>query len=273
MSFAILRIKKHSNFGTVAGMCAHVMRTRHTPNADPKLRHLNKTVIGSVDMIADVKARLDSAKIGKIRKNGVIAIEHMLTASPDFFKQNGALNEWYKTSRQWLEQRYGRDNVVSVTVHLDESTPHMHAMIVPIEKKTTGRFAGQERLNARAFTGGRKIMSEMQDSYAAALSHLGLERGSKRSEADHQTIKSWYAEANKDISARQEQAEKQAKSNLKQEYFKMKTQPGNFVAAYQREEIEDLNNQISILKRQKSALEMENSQKQGFQPENKFKPS
>ena len=113
----------------------------------------------------------------------------------------------------------------------------------------------------------------MQDSYAAALSHLGLERGIKGSKARHQTVKSWYSEANKDISARQEQAEEQAKSNLKQEYFKMKTQPGNFVAAYQREEIEDLNNQISILKRQKSALEMENSQKQGFQPENKFKPS
>ena len=135
MSFAILRIKKHSNLGTISGIGSHVMRTRNTPNADPNLTPKNKTVIGSIDMVADVKARLDSAKIGKLRKNGVIGIEHMLTASPDFFKQKGALNEWYKASRHWLEQRYGRDNVVSLTVHLDESTPHMHAMIVPIEKK------------------------------------------------------------------------------------------------------------------------------------------
>ena len=273
MSFAILRIKKHSNFGTIAGMGSHVMRTRNTPNADPDLTHKNKTVIGSRDYVADVKARLDSAKIGRIRKNGVIAIEHLMTASPDYFKQKGALNEWYKATRNWLEQRYGRDNIVSMTVHLDETTPHAHAVIVPIEKKNSGRFVGQERLNARAFTGGREKMSEMQDSYAAALSHLGLERGIKGSKARHRTVRSWYAEANNDIQKRQEIAENQARANFKQEYFKMKTRPGDFVAAYQRAEIEDLNNQIAILKRQKSALEMENSQKQGFQAENKFKPS
>lgn len=273
MSFAILRIKKHSNFGTISGIGSHVMRTRNTPNADPNLTPKNKTVIGSLDMVADVKARLDSAKIGGLRKNGVIGIEHMLTASPDFFKQKGALNEWYKASRHWLEQRYGRDNVVSLTVHLDESTPHMHAMIVPIEKKSTGRFAGQERLNARAFTGGREKMSEMQDSYAAALSHLGLERGIKGSKARHQTVKSWYSEANSDIQKRQEIAEEQAKSNMRSRVLEIITNPGAHVARHQAEQINDLSNQISILKKEKESLEMEKTQKNGFGANNTFKPS
>lgn len=273
MPYAICRTRKHSNFGTISAHDKHVLRKRFTPNADPNLTPNNKTVIGSDNIVTDVKARLDSAKIEKIRKNGVIAIEHMLTASPEFFEQKGVLNDWYKASRRWLEERYGRENVVSLTVHLDEKTPHIHAMIVPLEKKTKGRFVGQERLNARLYTGGREKMSEMQDSYAAALSHLGLERGIRGSKADHKTVQSWYAEANNDIQRRQEIAENQARANLKQEYFKMKTQPGNFVAAYQREEIENLNHQIAILNRQKIALEMENSQKQGFQAENKFKPS
>lgn len=276
MSFAILRIKKHSNFGTISGIGSHVMRTRNTPNANPKLTPRNRTLIGSVDMVADVKARLASAKIGSVRKNGVIGIEHMLTASPEYFQ--GAdiqkrFDQWFAASKAWLFERYGRDNVVSLTVHLDESTPHVHAMVVPIEKKASGRFAGQERLNARAFTGGREKMSEMQDSYAAALSLTGLERGIKGSKARHQTVKSWYSEANSDIQKRQEIAEEQAKSNMKSRVLEIITNPGVHVARHQAEQINDLSNQISILKKEKESLEMEKTQKNGFGANNAFKPS
>jgi hypothetical protein len=276
MSFAILRIKKHSNFGTISGIGSHVMRTRNTPNANPKLTPKNKTLIGSVDMVADVKARLASAKIGSVRKNGVIGIEHMLTASPEYFQGpdiQKRFNQWFAASKSWLFERYGQDNVVSLTVHLDESTPHVHAMVVPIEKKASGRFAGQERLNARAFTGGREKMSEMQDSYAAALSLTGLERGIKGSKARHTTIKSWYSEANQDVQRRQALAEQAAQEKLKGHIIDVMTHPGKHVAEYQADEIHELSNQISILKREKQGLEMEKMQKEPLGNENQFKPS
>lgn len=273
MSFAILRIKKHKNLGTISGVGSHVMRTRYTPNADPNLTPKNRTQIGSSNMVSDVKERLAMAKIGSVRKNGVIAIEHMLTASPEYFSGDGAqqrFDQWLRASRTWLFERYGRENVVSFTVHLDESTPHVHAMVVPIEKKTTGRFAGQERLNARAFTGGREKMSEMQDSYAAAVRDLGLQRGIKGSKAKHKTIKSWYSEANRDIQARQVIAEEQAKSKMKSRVMEIIANPAGVVAQHQADEIARLQDQILNLRREAETLKQQKSE---LGSENHFKPS
>lgn len=228
MSFAILRIKKHSNLGTVAGVSAHVHRQRETPNADPSRTHKNKTFIGTDSIVADVQKRLDAAGVTSVRKNGVVAIEHMLAVSPDFFtggNVNERLDDWIRRSGRWLQERYGKQNLVSFVVHLDESTPHIHAVVVPLEKKEQGRFAGQERLNARKFCGGRQVLSEMQDSYAAAMAPLGLQRGRPRSKAKHTTIQAFYANAEADIQHRTQIAEDRARSNVRRELMDWISRP------------------------------------------------
>lgn len=52
-----------------------------------------------------------------------------------------------KENIQWLEKTYGKDNVVHAALHMDESTPHIAAYIVP-EK--------DGKLNCREFLGGRE---------------------------------------------------------------------------------------------------------------------
>jgi len=86
---------------------------------------------------------------------------------------------------EWLCDTYGRENVVAAVLHRDEITPHVQAVVVPIDER--------DHLNAKNWTGGREKLGALQDSYARAMEPLGLERGVKGSVADHQTVKEFYA--------------------------------------------------------------------------------
>jgi uncharacterized protein (DUF1778 family) len=44
--------------------------------------------------------------------------------------------EFFKETYKFLENRYGRENVISAYVHMDETTPHLHFAFVPITKNT-----------------------------------------------------------------------------------------------------------------------------------------
>lgn len=204
MAKAIVRIKKLHTRGNIGGMGKHVARARETPNADPDVK--NFVLIGTGDQLADYDNRMAELGIEKVRKNAVLAVDHMLTASPEWFidfdekegKQldRSKLKKWAAANVAWLQKNYGK-NVVSATLHLDEQTPHIHAIVIP---------EVDSKLNARALYGGREKMSAWQDNYAEAMASLGLERGKKGSKAKHQTVKKYYDQVN---AARFEQAQKQ----------------------------------------------------------------
>ena len=187
--YAVLRVAKLKTMGEIGGLGHHNERTRATRNADEARRGDNDRLAGTGDWIADAQARLNAAPT--IRSNAVLAIEHVLTASRDFYAQGDAFDQerrlatWTERSMDWLRERYGAENVVAAVLHRDEITPHIQALVVPIDD--------HGRLNARAFTGGREKLARMQDSYAAAMRPLGLERGVKGSVAAHQTVKEFYA--------------------------------------------------------------------------------
>ena len=185
MSFAILRTAKLKSFGELGGSLSHNYRTRFTANADQSRSHQNEhDVSRSADAMQMIKNRLPE----KLRKNGVLCIEHLITASPDWIGWNdkNAESEFFEKSRKWLADRYGSENVITTSIHRDETTPHLIAYVVPLDD--TGR------LNARKWLGGRKLMSEMQSAFADQVKDLGLERGVEGSRAEHTTIKQFYAE-------------------------------------------------------------------------------
>ena len=45
-----------------------------------------------------------------------------------------ARSEFFRASYEFLEERYGKDNVISAYVHMDENQPHMHFAFVPVTK-------------------------------------------------------------------------------------------------------------------------------------------
>ena len=193
-AYAVLRIQKLKSWGGVAGADAHNFRERETPNADEERTQDNATFIGKAeqDSVEAIKAAIGDQKI---RKNAVLAVEMLMSASPEYFRPGkedeagsydpGRAWAWGEASAQWLRERYG-DRVIKAVMHLDEATPHIHAVLVPLDDKG--------KLNCRAMFGGsRHTLSELQTDYAKAVEPLGLERGLQGSRAKHQEVAKFYA--------------------------------------------------------------------------------
>ena len=186
---AILRVTKLKSGGNVGGSLAHTYRTRPTPNADPARAWANEhSHDGPAGVAQALRARLPE----KRRKDAVIGLEYVIGASPSWFRRKGADDSaYFAQALDWLREKHGADNVVGWSIHRDEKTPHLVAYVVPLDA------AG--KLNAKAFTGGRALLSSMQTDFVRRVAqHHGLVRGIEGSKARHQTVKEWYAQVAKD---------------------------------------------------------------------------
>lgn len=191
MAYAIMRSRKLSSLGSAAASLKHNFRERETPNADqertPENAHL---VAGSTDQ---AMGKLRELLPEKRRKDAVVAIEYVCTASPEWWKKATPEQQarFFQRSVDWLADKYGRDKIITATIHRDETSPHLAAYVVPLTK--------DGRLSAKEFIGNRTQMSADQTSFAARVADLGLERGIEGSRAKHQTIKDFYAQLEKPI--------------------------------------------------------------------------
>ena len=173
MTFAILRHAKISS-STKGTAIAH--NHRHTEceqiNIDPALKKLNQYFFGE-----GAKDRIDALLPKKMRKDAIVSVEVLLTASPEFFdslekdREKLAVNpgflEWVQETKKWAESEFGK-NLADLVLHMDESTPHFHALAVPLTK--------DGRLCAKEIT-ARSEMQRRQTDYAKAMDKFGLKRG------------------------------------------------------------------------------------------------
>lgn len=214
MGFVVLHIQKPK--GNDARTTAHIERTVQPGNADPERKELNKEFVTFPDEVENrtqaIQHRIENAGVTrKIRENQIRALQVMLSGTPeDMHRIQSAekLDEWCKDNIEWLQDTFGKDNVVSAVLHLDEKTPHIHATVVPI---VTGerRKAKQEENNGKkkyrkkpkdtvrlcaddVMT--RDNLERFQDTYAEKMQKYGLERGIKGSDARHISTPQYYRE-------------------------------------------------------------------------------
>lgn len=191
MSYAILRTAKLNSWGSIGASAAHTYRTIPTPNADPSKLALNICGRGTKgDILGDVRTRVEEVTGGNIRKGGVLCIELLLTASPEFFDglKLSELSTWAKANTAWLKATFGENNLTHLVLHRDEKTPHLVAYVVP-------EVGG--KMNCRAILGGREKLRDLQSSYAEAMVKFGLQRGLEGSRRKHVPTREHYAKANK----------------------------------------------------------------------------
>jgi Plasmid recombination enzyme len=195
MAFAICRIQKIKSWGTLSRSQAHTLRLVDTPNANPEIKNLeligNNTNLGLEALVRE--------KIGsqKIRSDAVLAVEMLLSASPEYFRPHAPheggiyeqqrLDNFVDAAVKWLKKSWG-DRIVQAELHLDEITPHIHAYLVPLDERG--------KLNCKALFGTRVKMYELQDSFTAAIAHLGIVRGVKGSVATHEKVRKYYSAVN-----------------------------------------------------------------------------
>jgi len=184
---AILRVAKMKTAGSIGGKTDHNYRLKEVPNADSQLRHLNREyVAGPEDLGQRIDARLKEAGV-KVRKDSVRGMEFILTGSHEGFKrrENGeaadfSKSKWVENNLNFMKARYG-SNLVAFTLHQDEKTPHIHAVVTPITKDN--RLSAKELFNP-------KTLKQLQTDYAKAVK---MERGLEGSQARHIPMKQLYA--------------------------------------------------------------------------------
>ncbi len=81
--------------------------------------------------------------------------------------------EWVKASTEFLKDRFGEQNVMEAVLHMDENTPHIHAICAPIVEDEQG----YEKLAFNKIIDGREGLYNLQTEYAEAVAHLGYKRG------------------------------------------------------------------------------------------------
>ncbi len=196
-SKAVLRMRKVKTALAISQMQRHNLREdRDLKNVDYSKSHLNREFVQfSVSSFDErIAHRMKSCTNKTVRKDAVRTIEFVLSASPEYFRpqnpsafgeyEQGRLDAWIAANFEFLKKEHG-DNLVSAVLHLDEATPHIHAVVVPLD--------AHNRLNAKHFFGGRQKLSETQTRYAAAVAHLGIERGDILQSPDsHTSQKSFY---------------------------------------------------------------------------------
>ncbi len=128
----------------------------------------------------------------------VVADELVMTASHNFFKDMSReqIKEWADTCMDFVynDLGYKKEQILHATIHLDELTPHIHCVVVPLVKKYDKR-TNTERytISKKQYIKDKIQLSQLQDLYHKRLTEKGydLERGIKGSDNQHIKIKEY----------------------------------------------------------------------------------
>lgn len=210
--FVVLRFAKFRTLSALGAASAHNTRT-----AKAGLAHTTPPPDGRGVLVLDGqpnaatawKDRAAAVGLKKPRRDAVLAIEAVMSASPSWFDTATPeeRDEWTERSLDYARDIFGSDNILQASLHLDEKTPHLHILAIPLEQKARTK-AGRPRkgrkpskrpatltwgLNARGIIGTPDKMREHQTNYAAAMADLGLRRGRpKRATAAHHKSAAQY---------------------------------------------------------------------------------
>lgn len=195
--YAILRVEKIKTFADLRAVGQHNTRAipaATVPGAAPPVERLKLT--GPFDQRA--KSLLKKLEV-KFKKNQIIAVEILLSASPEWWAQASNLHkkEWIESTEKFLHEKFGK-GLISISYHTDESTPHIQAVALPIYYRAVEK-CGKKPIKAESIAkrqleeanapkiwrlsydeilgGKRDNLSELQTRYHSFVAHLGLERG------------------------------------------------------------------------------------------------
>lgn len=134
----------------------------------------NVYLVRSTDWRESIRRTLQEHGITRWRKDAVVMIDSLYTASPEFFRQSvdqSQIIDYFRDCLDFHERHYG--HIINAVVHLDETTPHMAVASVPIVQRGE-RYA----LSAKELMGNRSDYRARQDAFWEEVSsQYGLERG------------------------------------------------------------------------------------------------
>ena len=119
----------------------------HGSKIDTTKTHLNYRLDPNTDPNEFITQRLSEIKVQK-RADVKVYCSWVLTVPQNLPIEKH--REFFESAYRFFCQDYGKENIVMASVHLDETTPHMHLGFVPVvrEKKNQKKL-GQEKVSAK----------------------------------------------------------------------------------------------------------------------------
>ncbi len=206
----------------------------------------------------------------KIKDDAVLINSFILGSDGEFFESltPEQHKEFFRDCAICFAERYGKENIISAVVHMDETNPHMHLNLIPV---LDGRLCSKKLFD-------RKALRELQTVFHEKVGKKwGLQRGKIGSKAEHLDtvafkLKKMKEEATtailqqneaKATIAESEQAQKEAEpvKALLEDYEKAKSEKIPFSGKKKEEQIialrtksEQLQREIEIRGRDQSDL-------------------
>lgn len=183
VGYAVVHMMKIKS-GAVGGIQSHNNR-EHEPKTNPDVdmsrSEDNYDLISCDNYKRSIKEKMSNLVESSraVRKDAVVVCNFIVTSDNETMNALGAdrQREFFQDSVKWFSDRYGTDRVLNATVHMDETTPHLHIGVMPITQ--------DGRLSAKAiFT--KTEMKAIQTEFARDVGEkYGLERGVEGSERTH----------------------------------------------------------------------------------------
>ncbi len=187
MSYAIIRNEKLTR-AEINGKGTHNDRKakNHTnKDIDPTRTHLNYYIKkNKLTYTKEFDKYMKENNLqGHLRSNSIIMCQMVFTSDQAFFDKIGE-----KETKRYFDECYkficnyknlGEKNIISAVVHLDEGSPHMHLMFVPVVHTKDKDGNNIDKICARDFWKGRDSYRKLQDAYFNHVKSKGfdLERG------------------------------------------------------------------------------------------------
>ena len=187
MSYAIIRNEKLTR-AKAMGAYRHNERKakKHSnKNIDSSKTELNyyikKNELSYIKEFDRIKEKYNLK--GQIRSNSIIMCEMVFTSDQKFFDEIG-----YQESKRYFQESYnficnyknlGEENIISAVVHIDEDTPHMHIVFIPVVHKKDKNGNEISKIACSEFWKGKDSYKKLQDNFYSYITKAGfnLERG------------------------------------------------------------------------------------------------
>lgn len=138
---------------------------------DTSYSHLNYNLAPHQNQLDFIHKRLNEVHCLK-RKDVNVMCSWVVTAPKELPQEH--TREFFERTYNFLEKKYGKENVISSYVHLDETTPHMHFAFVPVvydKKKDKYKVSAKEVLTKAELKSFHKDLQNEMDKFVKKYEH------------------------------------------------------------------------------------------------------
>ena len=198
MSFAIIRNTKYKR-ENLKGIYRHNERKNKNysnNNIDKERSYLNYSIKSPkyrYDKEFDMMKERYNLK-GQIKTVSNIACEYIITSDKQFFEEIGEeeTRRYFKTAYKFVSEykNLGEQYIMSAKVHMDEETPHMHLIFLPVVHTKDKKGNNIDKLACSEFWKEKDSYRQLQDAFYQYMTsyNFELERGVPKEETGREHI-------------------------------------------------------------------------------------